>query len=54
MPKMLLVAKGQAASVLALEAKRANIEVVPVPESDLEVFISEAREAFRDQFGRSQ
>ena len=44
----LFVPKGQFQSVLPAEAKRHRISVVSVPESQLMVFIGEARQGFRE------
>lgn len=53
-PSKLLVAEGQVPDALCQEAARLNIEIVTVPEYDLLVFIGEARDGFRQRFGRSQ
>jgi hypothetical protein len=54
LPKKLFISKEQVASALSREASLADIEVQTVPENELLVFIGEARECFREQFGRSQ
>ncbi len=53
-PSKLFVAEGQVPDALCQEAARLNIEIVTVPEYDLLVFIGEARDGFRQRFGRSQ
>jgi len=52
LPKTLFIAKEQTADVLAQEAARQNIEVVRVAESELTLFIGEARDFFDQRFGR--
>ena len=54
MPRKLFVAEEQASSALALEATRSKVEVVIVAEGELLVFISEARDGFKERFGRTQ
>ena len=54
MPKTLYVSTKHGSEELCLEAAQENIEVVMVPERDLLVFIGEARETFRERFGKSQ
>jgi hypothetical protein len=39
---------------LCQEATRLTIEVVTVPEDDLLVFIGDARDGFKERFGRTQ
>jgi len=51
LPKTLLVPSGQPAQFLAAAARRKGIEVVRVEESQLLIFIAEAREGFRERFG---
>lgn len=53
-PQRLFVAEGQFADVLHQEAARLTIEVVTVPEDELLVFIGEARDGFKERFGRIQ
>ena len=53
-PKKLFVATGQVADALCQEAARLTIEVVAVPEDELLVFIGEARDGFKERFGRTQ
>lgn len=53
-PQKLFVAEGQVADALRQEAACPAIEVVPVPEDELLVFIGEARDGFRERFGRTQ
>ncbi len=52
LPKTLFVPAGQRAQFLAAEAQRQGIEVVRVEENQLLLFIGEAREGFREHFGR--
>ncbi|MEX0733054.1 MAG: hypothetical protein WD944_11735 [Steroidobacteraceae bacterium] len=51
LPKTLVIADEQTADVLAREARRHNIEVVRVPESELMLLIGEARDCFDERFG---
>jgi hypothetical protein len=51
LPKTLFIPTDQPAQFLALEAERQGIAVVRVPEDQLILFIGEAREGFREQFG---
>jgi hypothetical protein len=53
LPQRLFVAKRQVAAAIYQEAVRLNIEVVTVPEEELLVFIGEARDGFKAQFGRT-
>lgn len=53
-PRKLFVVEGQVPDALWQEAARLNIEVVTVPEDDLLVFIGEARDGFKQRFGRTQ
>ena len=53
LPKILFVPTEQPARFLVAEAERVGIEVVRVEEYQLLIFISEAREAFRDHLGGS-
>ncbi len=48
-PITLLVPAGQFPTSLPAEAKRRGISVVPVQESQLQSFISEARQGFKEQ-----
>jgi hypothetical protein len=48
LPVKFLVPKGQFQQILPAEAKRRGIAVVPVNESELEVFIGEARQGFNE------
>jgi hypothetical protein len=50
LPKTLFVPHGDEADLLTREAKRHSIDVVRVSESELLVFIGEAREGFAEQF----
>ncbi len=54
LPQRLFVTEGHVAGAMYQEAARLNIEVVAVPEDDLLVFIGEARDGFKEQFGRTQ
>jgi len=49
-PRTLLVPTGQFQTNLLTEAERQRITVVPVHESQLLVFIGEARQGFRERF----
>ena len=53
LPKTLFLAREQLGASIEREAVRHKITVVRVPESELLVFIAEAREAFRERFGAS-
>jgi hypothetical protein len=53
LPKTLLLASEHAAVSKEREAARQKIAVVRVPESELLVFISEARDGFHERFGSS-
>lgn len=48
MPKTLFVPKGQFETNITAEAKRQNIEVIPVKEDQLLVFIGEARQGYNE------
>ena len=50
LPRTLFIARGDIADVMTREAARQNIEVVRVPESELLVFIGEARQGFAERF----
>ncbi len=50
LPKTLFIAREDIADQMAQEAARQNIAVVRVPESDLLVFIAEARQGFAERF----
>ncbi len=52
LPKTLFLPTGQFNSILPAEAARQGIAVVRVPEDQLLVFIGEARESFKEHFGR--
>lgn len=54
LPQKLFVAEGPVAGAMYQEAARLNIEVVTVPEDELLVFISDARDGFKERFGRTQ
>ena len=51
LPKTLFVPSNQQARHLTIEAERQGIIVIRVPEDQLLLFIGEAREGFREQFG---
>jgi hypothetical protein len=51
LPRTLFVAREQTADVLTRQATRQNIEVVSVPETELLVFISEARQGYSEHMG---
>jgi hypothetical protein len=51
LPRRLLVPSLMPASHLASEAVRRGIIVERIPEADLDVFIGEARESFKESFG---
>ena len=51
MPKTLFIPSEHPANHLALEAERQKIAVVRVPENQLLLFISDAREGFKERFG---
>ena len=48
LPVTLFVPKGQFQDVIPTEAKRQGVSVVPVPETQLLVFIGEARQGYRE------
>lgn len=50
LPDTLLIAREDVADLMTREATHQNIEVVRVPESELLVFIGEARQAFAQRF----
>jgi hypothetical protein len=49
-PKTLFIPSDQPASLLTVEAERQGITVVRVPEDQLLLFITDAREGFRESF----
>ena len=51
LPRTLFVPREQAGKSIEREAARQKIEIVRVPESELLIFIGEAREGFRERFG---
>ena len=51
LPRRLYVPSSMLASHLASEAVRQGIAVERIPEADLEAFIGEARESFKESFG---
>jgi len=50
LPKTLFVPRENVADRVTLEATQQSIEVVRVPESELLIFIGEARDAFAERF----
>ncbi len=50
LPKTLLIAREDVADLMTGEATRQNIKVVRVPESELLIFIGEARQGFAERF----
>lgn len=50
LPKTLFVSRGAVADLIAGEATRRSIDVVPVSESELLIFTEEARQAFAERF----
>lgn len=52
LPATLFVPAGQFQTILPAEAKRRGISVVPVDESQLLIFIGEAREGFKEHVQR--
>ena len=51
LPRTLFVPREDVADRVTLEATQRSIEVVRVPESELLIFIAEAREGFAERFG---
>lgn len=54
LPKSLFIACEQPRHSIAEVAKQQGIQVIEVLESELDVFIGEARDGFRERFGRSE
>ena len=54
LPKTLFVPKGDIAEVMVEEALRQKIHVVSVLESEVLIFIGEARQEFAERFGGSR
>ena len=50
LPKTLFVPRGDVGDLVTREATQQNIDVVRVPESELLIFIGEARQAFAERF----
>jgi hypothetical protein len=50
LPRTLFVTEGDVADLFTREASRQKIDVVPVPDEDLFVFIGEARQGFAQRF----
>jgi len=51
LPNTLFISTDQPANLLTTEAERLGIAVVRVPEDQLLLFVGDAREGFREQFG---
>lgn len=51
LPRELIIAQEMHAEVLAREAVRLGMKVVRLPEAQLQVYTSEARDGFRQHFG---
>lgn len=52
MPRTLFISSYLSANNLALEARNHDINIIRVPEQELMVFIADAQEGFREQFGK--
>jgi hypothetical protein len=52
LPVTLFLPAGPLQAILAPEAERQGISVVPVPESQLHVFVGEAKQGFREHLSR--
>ena len=52
LPKTLFVPNDQPAKVLTAEAERQRINVIRIPEDQLLPFVGEARDGFKERFGR--
>jgi hypothetical protein len=52
MPRTLFISSNVLANNLALEARNHDINIVRVPEQELMVFIADAKEGFREEFGK--
>jgi hypothetical protein len=52
MPRTLFISSTLLANNLALEARNHKINIVQVPEQQLKVFIADAKEGFREEFGK--
>lgn len=52
LPKKIIIPSNQVADILSLEAERYGIDVIRVPEEQLLVFISEAREGFQEHMSK--
>ena len=50
LPGTLFIAREDSADLMAREAAHQNIDVIRVPESELLVFIGEARQGFAERF----
>jgi hypothetical protein len=53
-PKELIIPNNQVANVLSKEAEKRGISVARVPELQLQVFISEARESFQEHISKDR
>ncbi len=51
LPRQLFIASDQVAKVFILELKRQGIAVVPVSSDQLQPFVGEAQDSFKDRFG---
>ena len=54
LPQTLFVALEQSAAPIAEIAKRQGIHVIEVLECELDIFIGDARDGFRERFGKSE
>ncbi len=53
LPKTLFIPRGDDADLLTSEAAQQNIDVVRVPESELFIFIEDARQGFAERFEKA-
>jgi hypothetical protein len=51
LPRTLFIAREDTSDLVTREATRLNIDVIMVPESELLIFIEEARQGFAERFG---
>ena len=51
LPKKLFVSIDQPARLLTVEAERQGVAITHVPNAELQPFVGEAREGFKEQFG---
>ena len=54
LPKKLFIGCGQPKDSIGRVAKQQGVDVMEVVESELDVFIGEARDGFRERFSRSE